>query len=73
MNASAASRRSGERPGLRGITNVCASAWLAGRSKIVGTVRMPNFIFMAWYVVTSHSPLSAKAAVPLPKNATEPW
>ena len=30
MNASDASRRSGERFGSRGITNVCASAWLAG-------------------------------------------
>ena len=34
----------------------------AGWSKIVGTVRMPNGSSIAWYVVTSHSPLSANAA-----------
>ena len=65
--------RSGERPADFGITNVCESAWLAGASKMFGTVRMENGSFCAWNVVTSHSPLSAKAVVWLPNSATDAW
>ena len=48
MNVSVASSRSRGRFGSRGITNVCESAWLAGLSKIVGTVVMPNGRSSAW-------------------------
>jgi hypothetical protein len=47
MNASAASRRAGERLASRGMTKVCESAWVAGRSNTVGTVRIPNGSFIA--------------------------
>ena len=73
MKASAASSRSGERPASRGITNVCESAWVAGPSKIVGTVRIEKGIFIVVNVVTSHSPLKAKAADWLPNMATDAW
>jgi hypothetical protein len=73
MKASEASMRSSERPADFGITNVCESAWLAGLSKTVGTVRIENGSFDASKVVTSHSPLRAKAAVWLPNSATEAW
>ena len=73
MNASAASRRSGGRSGSLGMTNVCESACIAGRPKIVGHSAIPNGISVVWNVVISHSPLKSKPAAPVAKNATAPW
>ena len=72
MNPSAASSCSGVRS-FFGSTNVCESASVCALPMMLGTGRMSNFSFWVWKVVTSHSPLSANAAVWLPNSATDAW